>query len=252
MSPRWFTRSVLSRRSAVGRPIFTCGRLAPGGLGPARRLQRPRTRLADAVKGLLQDSSPGFLVDHCQRSFELALLIATAGDVDLGVDLDVEVLHAGVLLHDLGLTPRFHSPTLRFEVASANAARDLVRAHGMDPARADKVWDVAALHATGGIADCKSPETAVAAAAIGTDVTGLGLDRFDPDDIARIMATRPGFARPFIDAVVTDLRDKPQVASSTWMATIAADHIPGFHQARVEQLALAHPFETVKQQAQAP
>ena len=98
----------------------------------------------------------------------------------------------------------------------------------------------------------RAPETAVAADAIGTDVTGLGLDRFDPDDLARIMATRPGFARPFIDAVVTDLRDKPQVASSTWMASIAADHIPGFGQARVEQLALAHPFETVKSQAQAP
>jgi hypothetical protein len=66
------------------------------------------------------------------------------------------------------------------------------------------------------------------------------------------MATRPGFARPFIDAVVTDLPGKPQGASSTWMATIAAGHIPGFGQARIEQLALAHPFETVKSQAQAP
>jgi hypothetical protein len=109
--------------------------------------------------------------------------------------------------------------------------------------------DVAVLHATGGIADCKSPETADA---IGADVTGLGLDRFDPDDLARIMATRPGFARPFIDAVVTNLPDKPRVASSTWMTTIAADHIPGFGQARIEQPALAHPFETVKSQAQAP
>ena len=36
------------------------------------------------------------------------------------------------------------------------------------------------------------------------------------------------------------------------MATIAADHIPGFGQARVGQLALAHSFETVKSQAQAP
>jgi hypothetical protein len=111
---------------------------------------------------------------------------------------------------------------------------------------------LAVLHATGGTADCKSPGTAVATDAIGTDVTGLGLDRFDPDDLARIMATRPGSARPFTGAVVTDLRDKPQVASSTWMAVIAADHIPGFGQARVGQLALAHPFETVKAQAQAP
>jgi hypothetical protein len=78
---------------------------------------------------LLQDSSPRFLVDHCHRSLELALLIAAAS----GADLDVEVLHAGMLLPDLVLTPRFHSAALRFAVASADAARDLVRAHGMEP-----------------------------------------------------------------------------------------------------------------------
>jgi len=141
---------------AAGRLGLTGGRQAPG--APLRDvgLERPRTRLANAVEQLLRNSSPRFLVDHCHRSFELAMLIAAAG----GVDLDVEVLFAGVLLHDLGLTSRFHSPTVRFEVAGANAARDLVRAHGMDPAQAEKVWDVAALHATGGISDSKSAETA--------------------------------------------------------------------------------------------
>lgn len=202
-------------------------------------LRPPHTGLTAAVEEFLRDSSPQFLIDHCHRSFELAMLIAAAD----GLDLDVEVLFAGVLLHDLGLTPRFHSPEVRFEVASANAARDLVRAQGMDPARAERVWDVAALHATGGIADFKSQEASVGCDAIGTDVTGLGLERFDPDDVARIMATRPGFAGPFIDTIVTDLRDKPEVASSTWMTTIAADHIPGFHQSSVEQVALCNPFE---------
>jgi hypothetical protein len=73
-----------------------------------------------------------------------------------------------------------------------------------------------------------------------------------PDGLARIMATRPGFARPFTGAVVTDLRDESQAASSASMAAIAPATSPGFGQARVEQLALAHPFETVKSQAQAP
>jgi hypothetical protein len=31
------------------------------------------------------------------------------------------------------------------------------------------------------------------------------------------MATRPGFARPFIDAIIADLQDKPEVADGTWM-----------------------------------
>ena len=62
--------------------------------------------------------------------------------------------------------------------------------------RADNVWDVAVLHGTIGIAAFKSPETAAGANGIGADVTGLGLEQFDPQLIGRIMATRPGFARP--------------------------------------------------------
>ncbi len=178
-------------------------------------------------------------MEHCQRSFQLALLIAAAR----GLQVDVEVLFAGVMLHDLGLTPRFHSPEVRFEVASANAARTLVLEHGMSRRRADKVWDVAALHGTGGISDFKSPETATGADGIGADVTGLGLEQFDQDQISQIMVTRPGFARPFIEAIIADLRDKPQVANFTWMTTIAQDHLPGFHQSSIEQLAFNSPYE---------
>jgi hypothetical protein len=199
-------------------------------------------RLGEAVEHLLQESSPQFLIDHAHRSFQLALLIAEDDGLDL--DLDLEVLRAGVLLHDLGLTARFHQSGVRFEVAGANAARELVLALGMEAARAERVWDVAALHGTPGIAECKSPEASVGARAIGLDVAGEGLERFDPDQVGRIMATRPGFAEPFIRAVVACLRDDPQVASSTWMGTVAADHIPGFRQSSVERLALAHPFES--------
>jgi hypothetical protein len=199
----------------------------------------PLTRLARAAERLLRSSSPGFLVEHCRRSFQLAMLFAASQ----GLEADVEVLFAGVMLHDLGLTPAYRSPTVRFEVASANAARALALEHGMSTERAENVWDVAALHGTGGIAAFKSPETAAGADGVGADVTGLGLERLDPRLVGRIMATRPGFARPFVDAVVADLRDKPQVASSTWMAIIAQDHLPGFRQPSIEQLALASPYE---------
>jgi hypothetical protein len=61
------------------------------------------------------------------------------------------VLFAGVMLHDLGLTPGYRSATVRFEAASADAARDFVLQLGMSRRRAEKVWDVAALHGTAGI-----------------------------------------------------------------------------------------------------
>jgi hypothetical protein len=117
------------------------------------------------------------------------------------------VLYAGVLLHDLDLTPQFHSSTARFEVASADAARSFVRDHGLSPERAEAVWDVAVHHGTGGIAAYKSVETSVAADGIGRDVTGLDLVEFPQDVVNRIMTARSGFARPFIDAIVTDLQD---------------------------------------------
>lgn len=201
--------------------------------------QVPDTRLARAVADFAAGAYPPFLADHCQRSFEVAVLIAATE----GISVDLEVLYAAVQLHDLGLTPQFHSPTARFEVASADAARAFVLAHGLSPERAEDVWDTVVLHGTGGIAAFKSVETSVAADAIGRDVTGEDLDEFPTDVVDRIMATRPGFAKPFIDAIVTDLQDKPQVANSTWMMLIAEAHIPSFQPVSVETLAFSDPFQ---------
>jgi HD domain len=242
---------LLSRRELLGHGAWMAGGLV--GLGSlagfipradatavrSSAADTPHTRLAHAAEKLLESTSPQFLIDHCHRSVELAQLIVETENIDL----DDEVLYVGVLLHDLGLTTRFHSSQVRFEVASANAARDLALAYGMTPARAANIWDVAALHGTGGISDFKSRETAVGSDAIGRDVIGYGLDEFDPDVVADIMDTRVGFAEPFIQAIVTDLQDKYQVASSTWMTTIAAKYIPGFHQGDIQALALADPWE---------
>src|SRR6266540_3039569 len=136
------TQTAVTRRAFISGAAVTAGGVvvgvglnhgradaATGGsVGAAVRPQAPRTKLTQAVEQLLRSSSPTFLVQHCHRSFQLALLIA------------------GVMLHDLGLTPTYHAPDVRFEVASANAARAFVMDHGMSRKRADHVWDVAALH----------------------------------------------------------------------------------------------------------
>jgi hypothetical protein len=204
-----------------------------------RPLEVPDSPLARAVTDFAASTYPQFLADHCRRSYEVATLIAAGGKLSV----DLEVLYAAVLMHDLGLTRRFHSSSARFEVAGADAARAFVRDRGMSPQRADDVWDAVVLHGTGGIARYKSLETFVAADGIGRDVTGLGLDEFPRDVIDRIMATRPGFAQPFIDAVVADLQDKPQVANGTWMMLIAEAHIPSFQPVSVETLAFNDPYE---------
>lgn len=204
-----------------------------------RPFEVPNTPLARAVADFADGAYPPFLANHCQRSYDLATLISNAGNVSV----DLEVLYAGILLHDLGLTRQFHSSSARFEVASADAARSFARHHGLSAKRSEAVWDVVVLHGTGGIAAYKSIETFVAADGIGRDVTGLDLEEFPREVIDRIMMTRPGFAQPFIDAIVADLQDKPQVANGTWMMLIAEAHIPDFHPVSVETLAFNDPYE---------
>jgi hypothetical protein len=205
----------------------------------------PGTRFARAVSGFVATHSPKFLVWHCWRSYRLAALLAEAS----GSEVDQEVLFAAVMMHDLGLTRRFHSPDVRFEVASANAAREFALEHRMSRLRADRIWDAVALHGTGGIAEAKSPEARVAYAGIGADVTGFCLEALDAHEVAEIMRSRVGFARPFIEAVVADLSDKPEVARATWMAPIAAAHVPGFRPVSVEDLAFANPHERRRRDA---
>jgi HD domain len=242
------TRAAFLSRGAIVAGAALAGSAVPAaasaGVGDHHRRipqpgELPDSRLARSVAEFAATAYPRFLADHCQRSYELAVLIAATERISV----DLDVLYAAVLLHDLGLTPQFHSSTARFEVASADAARSFARDHGLSPARAEAVWDAVVLHGTGGIAAFKSVETSVAADGIGRDVTGLELDEFPKDVVNRIMATRPGFAKPFIDAIVTDLQDKPQVANSTWMMLIAEAHIPSFQPVSVETLAFADPYE---------
>jgi HD superfamily phosphodiesterase len=44
-----------------------------------------------------------------------------------------ELLYAGAMFHDMGLTRRHSSLDERFEVDGANAARDFLRGHGKSP-----------------------------------------------------------------------------------------------------------------------
>lgn len=245
----------LTRGGLIGRGATVAGALLGGSAGLAgaatadngedrhrhvpRPFEVPTTPLAQAVADFAASSYPSFLANHCQRSYDVATLIAATENVSV----DLEVLYAAVLLHDLGLTPQFHSSSTRFEVASADAARSFARDHGLSPQRTEAVWDVVVLHGTGGIAAYKSVETLMGADGIGRDVTGLGLDEFPHDVVDRIMATRPGFAQPFIDAIVADLRDKPRVANGTWMMLIAEAHIPNFLPVSVETLAFDDPYE---------
>ena len=90
----------------------------------------PDTALARLARDLVHDCCEPHVAAHSERSFQFAGLVARAE----GVELDVEVLYIGTLLHDVGLAARFAGPD-RFEMRGANAARSMLLEADMDTAR---------------------------------------------------------------------------------------------------------------------
>jgi HD superfamily phosphodiesterase len=68
-----------------------------------------------------------------------------------GLRFDPELLYAGAMFHDMGLTPKYTSADQRFEVDGANAARDFLRSHGIAERDIETVWTAIALDTTPGI-----------------------------------------------------------------------------------------------------
>ena len=89
------------------------------------------------------------------------------------------------MFHDLGLTERYRDSTLRFEVDGANAAREFLTAHGVEPDRRRQGVAGIALHTTPGVPEFLAPEVALVHAGVELDVLGIGRDDLAPDEACR-------------------------------------------------------------------
>src|ERR1700687_5800493 len=86
----------------------------------------PDSKLAREVTELVRDTEPPLLFHHSSRVYYWAALTGKRR----GLHFDPELLYAGSMFHDMGLTPAYASADNRFEVDSANTARDFLRRHG--------------------------------------------------------------------------------------------------------------------------
>jgi hypothetical protein len=189
------------------------------------RFAAPETETAFTASRLLRDDCDMFLVAHCERSLLFARLLAERD----GCDVDVEVLHVGVLLHDMGLSSRHQGPE-RFEVRGANLAREMLTEVAWRPDRIANAWDVIALHTSREIAHHKTPETDYANQGISLDIRGRAPDGLDPDDVRAVLDRWPRatFPTEMSDALIAEVRARPDSTRSTWMEHIAATHVDGF------------------------
>src|SRR3978361_1590123 len=87
----------------------------------------PDSSLARAITQLVRDTESALLFHHSSRVYYWGALTGKRR----GVKLDRELLYAGAMFHDMGLTPAHSSAHERFEVDGANAARDFLRSRGL-------------------------------------------------------------------------------------------------------------------------
>src|SRR6202165_4109569 len=129
----------------------------------------PDSKLAREITELVRDTESPLLFHHSSRVYYFGAL---AGK-HRGLRFDPELLYAGAIFHDMGLTPPHSSAQERFEVDGANVARDFLRSHGIAQQDIETVWTAIALHTTPGIPKHMHPVVALVTAGVEMDVVGL-------------------------------------------------------------------------------
>src|SRR5271167_1207991 len=178
----------------------------------------PDTELVSAITAHIRAVEDDLLFNHSRRVFLFGVLQGRRR----GLRPDLELLYAGAMFHDIGLTERYRNSTLRFEVDGANAARDFLLEHGVDDADADKVWLSIALHTTPAIPEFLGPEIASVTAGVETDVLGIGRDDLAPDALAAVTAAhpRPDFKQRILAAFDDGMKHRPHSTFGTVNADV--------------------------------
>ena len=187
----------------------------------------PDSQLAREITELVRDTVPPLLFHHSSRVYYFGAL---AGK-HRGLNFDPELLYAGAMFHDLGLTPRHSSAQERFEVDGANAARDFLRSRRIPQADVDTVWTAIALHTTPGIPQHMHPVVALVTAGVEMDV--LGLTYFEYSDVEReaVVHAHPRgnrFKEEIIQSFYEGIRRKPETTFGNVKADVLADKDPTF------------------------
>lgn len=186
----------------------------------------PDSALVREATDFIRDAEDDLLFDHSRRVFLFGALRGRR----LERQPDLELLYVGAMFHDLGLTERYRTSNLRFEIDGANAARDFLLAHGVDTADARKVWLGIALHTTPGVPRFLEPEIALVNAGVETDVVGIGRDELSSDAIDAVTAAhpRPDFKQRILAAFNDGMKHRPDTTFGTMNADVLAHFDPTF------------------------
>ena len=200
----------------------------------------PDSLLAKEATDILREHSTDLLFNHSIRVY----LFAAAQGRQRKLRFDPELLYVAAAFHDLGLINKFSSPDKRFEVDSANAARQFLNVHNIAEDQVQTVWEAIALHTTPGIPKYMGAEVALLNSGVLLDVLGMGFDQFPAEVREKIVAKYPriNFKEGFIQEYFAGFAHKPATTYGTVNASVCERFIPGFKSPNACDLIAASPF----------
>src|SRR5260370_39379036 len=98
--------------------------------GTGQGVAIPDSQLAREITCLFRDTASPLLFHHSSRVYYFGALAGKRRSLSF----DPELLYAGAMFHDMGLTPKHSSAKERFEVDGANTARNFLRSHRISQA----------------------------------------------------------------------------------------------------------------------
>jgi HD superfamily phosphodiesterase len=188
----------------------------------------PDSKLAQEITEVVRDTATSLLFHHSSRVYYFGAL---AGK-HRGLKFDPELLYAGAMFHDMGLTHQHSTANERFEIDGANAARDFLRGHGISQVDIDTVWTAIALHTTPGIPQHMHPVVALVTAGVEMDVLGLNYPEFSDLEREVVVKAHPRtdhFKEDIIQAFYDGIKHKPDTTFGNVKADVIADKEPHFH-----------------------
>jgi HD domain len=181
----------------------------------------PDSKLAKEITDFVRDTESPLLFHHSSRVFHWAALTGSRR----GLTFDTELLYAGAMFHDMGLTPHCRTPNERFEVDSANTARNFLRDHGISAQDIDIVWTAIALHTTPGIPPHMHPVIALLTAGVEMDVMGIAYPEFSEAERKAVVQAHPRggrFKEDIIQAFYDGMKHRPDTTFGTVNADVLA------------------------------
>jgi hypothetical protein len=191
------------------------------------RIRIPNSKLAREITELVRDIESPLLFHHSSRVYYWGALAGRRR----GLKFDPELLYAGAMFHDMGLTHQHSTSNERFEVDGANAAGHFLRSHGIAQQDIDTVWTAIALHTTPGIPQHMHPVVALVTAGVEMDVLGRAYSEYSDAERAAVVHAHPRaahFKEDIIQAFYDGIKHKPETTFGNVKADVLADKDPSF------------------------